>query len=83
MSASFPIWWRGIPPSILPRKLICAHVPSSMIPSGIRTLVDQQSTDALSALMADTEAEPPESDATDALQGIVSNQETGLEDQDR
>ena len=56
------------------------HVPSSMIPSGIRTLVDQQSTDALSALMADTEAEPPESDATDALQGIVSNQETGLED---
>ena len=56
------------------------HVPSSMILSGIRTLVDQQSTDALSALMADTEAEPPESDATDALQGIVSNQETGLED---
>ena len=62
------------------QKVDLRHVPSSMIPSGIRTLVDQQSTDALSALMADTEAEPPESDATDALQGIVSNQETGLED---
>ncbi|MDB2594533.1 sigma-54 dependent transcriptional regulator [Porticoccaceae bacterium] len=62
------------------QKVDLRHVPSSMIPSGIRTLVDQQSTDALSALMADTEAEPPESDATDALQGIVSNQETDLGD---
>ena len=47
------------------------HVPSSMIPAGIRTLIDQQSTDALSALM--TEVEPNVAGATESAPGVDSS----------
>lgn len=49
------------------------HVPSSMIPSGIRTLIDQQSTDALSALM--TEVEPNVAGATESTPGVDPSSE--------
>ena len=54
------------------------HVPSSMIPSGIRTLVDQQSTDALSALLVDADAGHPESVPPEALQGVTAEYQAGL-----
>ncbi|MGB2360433.1 MAG: sigma-54 interaction domain-containing protein, partial [Porticoccaceae bacterium] len=47
------------------------HVPSSMIPAGIRTLIDQQSTDALSALM--TEVEPNVAGATESAPMVDSS----------
>ena len=56
------------------------HVPSSMIPSGIRTLVDQQSTDALSALLVDADAGHPESVPPEALQGVTAEHQAGPTD---
>ena len=56
------------------------HVPSSMIPSGIRTLVDQQSTDALSALLVDADAGHPESVPPEALQGVTAEYQAGPTD---
>ena len=47
------------------------HVPSSMIPAGIRTLIDQKSTDALSALM--TEVEPNVAGATESAPMVDSS----------
>jgi sigma-54 specific flagellar transcriptional regulator A len=56
------------------------HVPSSMIPAGVRALVDKQSTDALSALMTDVEPDLAAVAAAELPQGVDSSPETQAAD---
>ena len=56
------------------------HVPSSMIPAGIRNFIEQQSTDALSALMADAGTASSDSGSSQALQGVASDSEAAPKD---
>ncbi|MDG1165295.1 MAG: sigma-54 dependent transcriptional regulator [Porticoccaceae bacterium] len=54
------------------------HVPSSMIPAGIRNLVDQQSADALSSLMSVAGDEPA---SLDPAAAVVAQEEESTSDE--
>ena len=59
------------------------HVPSSMIPMGIRTLIEQQSSDALSSLMAATEIANADIDNTQVAGIDVASMIIGSAEQEQ
>jgi sigma-54 specific flagellar transcriptional regulator A len=59
------------------------HVPSSMIPMGIRTLIEQQSSDALQSLMAATDIASADIDNTQVAGIDVASMVIGSAEQEQ